>query len=569
MLRRILLAAALLASLVAPAIAQPAPVPALPDTERRTSYSITATTCACAVNFALYGDSTDYQNWVEVWLNGVNVAFNDLTFGWTITSPSGPLGSIARPVTDAVLTFNAVQTGTVQIVGARRPRRTSQFSENRGVDARSLNQVFTDLVAQNRETWDRGNDLTGRTIRTQPGNQMGQLPLPTACQGAFLGFDGTGLNPTCSTPPLGSGNVVGLGPSVVGDLAVWANTAATSLGDTSLIHVAGTTVSIGGVAQFASLWGYADLRQYASLSCNPGTPSSTNVGSAFTAAAAAGLTKFFIPSGCFWDISGETTPTIPDGYRILGENNLTSGGSAGTTKSLLFGGHNYLDNIFYVSSDCFNLNAGSPGHPAMCPIGHVEAPGSGTSPLIAYPFQSFLINGAAAPQTIPAFGGNPAVSGWVDFPSIAINNGSNADAIFIQMSPPNGGIGAGAFNAINIYGATTGATGNGIQMNFGAAGGSFTGNFINALLNGALAFTVDYLGDMHLAGTQNGNMTLQVFNRSTGASATSTLELATGTANRFIDLVMNDTNGQFSINAGSATASMSIFGRMFITVSGG
>ena len=63
---------------LAPALAQvPPAVPALPDTERRTSYSISGTTCACAVNFALYGDSTDYQNWVEVFINGVRVNARD------------------------------------------------------------------------------------------------------------------------------------------------------------------------------------------------------------------------------------------------------------------------------------------------------------------------------------------------------------------------------------------------------------------------------------------------------------------------------------------------------------
>src|SRR5258706_497086 len=95
--------------------------------------------------FALFGDGTDYANWVEVWLNGVRYNFNDATFGWTITSPSGSLSTLARPITNAVLTFNAVQTGTVQIVGARRPRRTSQFTENAGVSARNFNQVLTDI----------------------------------------------------------------------------------------------------------------------------------------------------------------------------------------------------------------------------------------------------------------------------------------------------------------------------------------------------------------------------------------------------------------------------------------
>src|SRR6202035_2170341 len=120
MIRRFILASALMAG-ISSSFAQPAPVPALPDTERRTTYSISGTTCTCAVNFALYGDSTDFQNSVEVWLNGAQVNFNDVALGCTITSPSGSRSTVARPITDAVLTFTFPQPGTVQIVGARRP----------------------------------------------------------------------------------------------------------------------------------------------------------------------------------------------------------------------------------------------------------------------------------------------------------------------------------------------------------------------------------------------------------------------------------------------------------------
>jgi hypothetical protein len=195
MLRRMLLAACLALSL-SPALAQAPPaVPALPDTERRTSYSISSSTCACAVGFALYGDGTDYGNWLEVWLNGVLQPSS----GYTITSPTGSLSSIPRPITDAVLTFNSPTTGTVQIVGARRPRRTTQFPENRGVAARDFNQALTDIISQNREIWDKTNDVTGRALMSQPGNTVGLLPLPVNCQSALLGFDASGLNPTCTT----------------------------------------------------------------------------------------------------------------------------------------------------------------------------------------------------------------------------------------------------------------------------------------------------------------------------------------------------------------------------------
>jgi hypothetical protein len=210
-IRSLILALALAAGL-APAFAQAPPaVPALPDTTRQTNYSITASTCVCSVGFQIYGDSTDYQNWVQVWLNGVQVAYNDASKGWTITSPSGSLSTIPRPITDGVLTFNSAQTGTVQIVGARRPRRTSQFQENRGVAARDLNQLNTDIIAQNREEW----DFRSRVLQGVPGVSYGTLPPASACGGKYLGFDGTGQNPAClgSGGP-GSGNVTGLGPTV-------------------------------------------------------------------------------------------------------------------------------------------------------------------------------------------------------------------------------------------------------------------------------------------------------------------------------------------------------------------
>jgi hypothetical protein len=206
LIRRAILALVLMTG-IAPAIAQiPAAVPALPDTERRTSYSISASTCACAVNFALYGDSTDFQNWVEVYIDGTRYNFNDASHGWTITSPSGPLANLARPVTNAVLTFNTAQTGTVQIVGARRPRRTLQWSEGAGVPTRNLNQAFTDIIATMRETWDKTNDVTGRALLSQPGVTLGLLPTPAVCAGALLGFDIAGLQPNCVSN-LGSGNV--------------------------------------------------------------------------------------------------------------------------------------------------------------------------------------------------------------------------------------------------------------------------------------------------------------------------------------------------------------------------
>jgi hypothetical protein len=283
--RRILYVACLAAGLLAPlaVVAQAPPaVPALPDTERRTSYTFTNQVSA-SVNFALYGDSTDYQNWVEVYLNGVIVPYNSATSGWTITSPTGSLSTIPRPITDGVMAFNTAQTGTVQIVGARRPRRASQFGENRGVAARDLNQALTDIIAQNRETWDKINDVTGRSILSQPGNTVGPLPLPAVCVSAYLGFDSTGLNPVCIAPTQGTGNVVGASPSVIGNIPQYSNTTGNGLADSGVgfpipVNKGGTNAAAAGataannIGALAEANNLSDVANAATARSNLGLP---------------------------------------------------------------------------------------------------------------------------------------------------------------------------------------------------------------------------------------------------------------------------------------------------------
>jgi hypothetical protein len=196
-IRRIIFAFALAAGL-APAFSQtPPPVPALPDTERRFTYSISASTCACAVGFQLYGDSTDYGNWIEVFVNGAFVPSTN----YTITSPSGSLATLPRPITDAVLTFNTAQTGTVQIVGARRPRRTSQFQESQPVPTRNFNQTFSDIIATQRELWDKTNDITGRGVFAPPGETLALLPTKAARASSGACFDVNGNLVNCVSIP--------------------------------------------------------------------------------------------------------------------------------------------------------------------------------------------------------------------------------------------------------------------------------------------------------------------------------------------------------------------------------
>ncbi|HEY1432261.1 MAG TPA: hypothetical protein VGF39_11650 [Stellaceae bacterium] len=203
-MRKIALALfALLGLTVLVAAQAPPPVPALPDAARLTSYSLSASTCTCSVGFAIYGDATDVDAWVQVFVNGVAYPSTDVSHGWTLSSATGSLGSIPRPITNAVLTFNAPQTGAVVIVGDRRPRRASQFSESAGVTARQLNQVITDIIAQNREVWDEVNG----TIRGQPGEVLLRLPNAMARAGMVLGFDGNGQ--PIVEPPGGGGTTPG------------------------------------------------------------------------------------------------------------------------------------------------------------------------------------------------------------------------------------------------------------------------------------------------------------------------------------------------------------------------
>lgn len=185
-MRKPLLAALFLAFFAAPAAAQVCgAIPALPDSERRSQYSISASTGPLNVGFQIYGDAADYANWIEVWVNGVKQAGGT----YTVTSPSGSLGTLCRPITDAQVTFNAAQTGTVQIIGARRPRRASQFAENRGVTAHDLNQAISDLTAQTREAWDL---VHSRTILAEPGFLFTSLPPAASRANGFLGFSSTG-----------------------------------------------------------------------------------------------------------------------------------------------------------------------------------------------------------------------------------------------------------------------------------------------------------------------------------------------------------------------------------------
>jgi hypothetical protein len=184
------------------------PIPAEPDTERRTHYTPSAQTGPFAVGFDLYGDGVDYQNWIKVFVNGIEIPQSG---NWTLSLTSGTLSTSARPISNAQITFTGAQTGTLDIVGARRPRRMSQFAENRGVTARDLNQVLTDLWMTERERW----DLNTRIITAPAGETLTLLPPAATRASKILCFDATGQLTTCSTQTGGT-FAAGTGISMTG-----------------------------------------------------------------------------------------------------------------------------------------------------------------------------------------------------------------------------------------------------------------------------------------------------------------------------------------------------------------
>lgn len=299
------LAALFLALSLVPAFAQPPPVPALPDTPRITSYALTASTCVCSVGFAIYGDSTDYANWLEVTIttgSGATAVTTKLTAvtDYVLTSATGALATIPRPITNGVVTLTTARTGTLQIVGARRPRRLTQFTESRGVAARDLNQAFTDVLATMRETWDRTNDVTGRALLTNPGETIGPLPSVAKRAGGVLAFDSSG-NPTAITALTGLGNVIGPNTATVGHIATFGNTAGTILLDGGLI-------------------GAGDMQG----------PASSTVNHAVTFADSGG--KITKDSGLTVTPSTGTL-TITNAKTLAASNSLTLAGTDGTTQT--------------------------------------------------------------------------------------------------------------------------------------------------------------------------------------------------------------------------------------------
>src|SRR5260370_34320790 len=83
---------------------------------RLTTYAVQNETGPLKVGLPLFKPGASYRRWVEVWLDDKLLrAGRD----WTLSSPSGPLQTLPRPITHAGINVTRPRTGGVQIVGDR------------------------------------------------------------------------------------------------------------------------------------------------------------------------------------------------------------------------------------------------------------------------------------------------------------------------------------------------------------------------------------------------------------------------------------------------------------------
>jgi Protein of unknown function (DUF3311) len=84
-----------------------------PSTVRMTTYTAKNETGPFDVGLPLTRPGSNYRAWVEVWVNGARLRPER---DWTLSSPSGPLDRLPRPITDAKITFTSPRGGEIEIV---------------------------------------------------------------------------------------------------------------------------------------------------------------------------------------------------------------------------------------------------------------------------------------------------------------------------------------------------------------------------------------------------------------------------------------------------------------------
>lgn len=333
--------------------------------------------------------------------------------------------------------------------------------------------VFFDGVQQSRSNWSFNTGTKVITIAIPSSTQIVEVDWNPPTTFAGISSITTGATTLTGAVTLVAGANVTLIPSGQ-NITVAATNSVTSVSnsDSSLTisPITGAVVASLNTAHAFKFTGgmtiegglttdvyrtYADISQFGTTPpiCNPSSPTQTNVAAAAIAAYNAGYRAFYIPPGCFIFV-GDSAWTTKFGSQTIPANTWWRGGDwqtsgfsvcsvySGCTPSsgneITAGSQVILENVFYQSRTCYNLDGGTFGNPPYCPLGYLNTGTFSGGNVTGYPFQP--INLYMAAQSLGPWNGT-------DSPVIGITNGSQGDGIFIDNTSGVAGV-----HLLNFFG---------------------------------------------------------------------------------------------------------------------
>lgn len=164
-------------------------IPIVPNSDRISTASLSASTGPVTVGFPVFGGADD----LSVFVDGVLIDAAD----WTLTSFSGlNVASDTLPAGDGRVTFDNAQTGDVEVIGEVKPKRLSQFTPGVGIGAESFNLTFSVVIATLRELYAWGR----ASLKLAPGDRAAALPDAATRAGKVLSFSDPDGDPETTIP---------------------------------------------------------------------------------------------------------------------------------------------------------------------------------------------------------------------------------------------------------------------------------------------------------------------------------------------------------------------------------
>jgi hypothetical protein len=167
-------------------------IPIIANSDRRSTATLSASTGPVTVGFPVFGGADD----LSVFVDGELIDSAD----WTLTSASAlnPATDIL-PSGDGRVTFDAAQTGDVEIIGEIKPARTAQLAPGVGVPAETQNLALSKIWAAIRESYSWGK----ASIKFPVGERATALPGVDERKGKILFFNAHTGNPEVVAPSTG------------------------------------------------------------------------------------------------------------------------------------------------------------------------------------------------------------------------------------------------------------------------------------------------------------------------------------------------------------------------------